>query len=221
VLSSSVYNLITHSGSTGQSFIDSNDTQLRNWAANKVFLAAHDTKGICIGATTETGQNGSVRLAVVAVPNAAPTEGLHLWTVSGQLKSWDKQNIKQELSCQDVSTSSPAGGTSKLILDRISRATSTSAAAVYVPILLNADLPDGTGMLRIDLEWGCYDTTSGGTAGGTLKASIMCVAGVQTLKTTTFTNQRAGVPVDNDTSVVASSRLMGFVWGMSISARCR
>ena len=200
VLSSSIYNLITHSASTGQSFIDSNDTQLRNWAANKTFIAAHDTKGICIGATTETGQNGAVRLAVVAVPNATPTAGLHLWTAGGQLRTWDVQNVKQELSCQDVSTSSPSGATSKIILERLARATSTSAAAVYVPILLDADLPDGTGMLRVECEWGCYDTTSGGTAGGFLSASIMCVAGVQTLKTTTFTNQRGGVPVDNDTS---------------------
>lgn len=185
VLSSSVYNLITHAGSGGQNFLDSNDTQIRNWAANKILISAHDN-GVCVGAVTESSQNGSLRLAQTGVPSAAPSAGIDLWTsAAGALLSRDESNLYREITAAD---DAGTGAASKRIIRRFDRKTLTSATTVSMVEVLAADLPSGAYSARAECVWGAYDTTASRAASGRVGATVRRSSGT-TVVVTSGANQ--------------------------------
>lgn len=115
---------------------------------------------------------------------------------NGQLRWYGKQKIWQELTCQDTASTA----TSKRILDRMARLTSSTAAIKDVLTISSADLPSGDYTARITVDWGVASVTEGASAGGCLMATIERFSSVTTV-TTAAADQIIGVQ-DNGTASI-------------------
>jgi hypothetical protein len=116
---------------------------------------------------------------------------------NGQLRFYGKQKIWQEMTCQDQSGT---GATSKRILDRLARLTSSTAAVKDVLTVAAADLPSGDWTGRVAVEWGVASVTEAASAGGKLAATIERFGGT-TAVTTAAADQIIGVQ-DNQTASI-------------------
>ena len=98
---------------------------------------------------------------------------------NGQLRWYGKQKVWQEITCQDTANTA----TSKRILDRMARLTSSTAAIKDVLTIASADLPSGDYSARLTVDWGVYSVTEAAAAGGCLMATIERSGGVVSVLT--------------------------------------
>lgn len=116
---------------------------------------------------------------------------------NGQIRFYGKQKVWEELTCQDMSGST---ATSKRILRRMARLTSSTAAIKDVLTIAASDLPSGDWSARIMVEWMVFSVTEGATAGGFLMATIERAGGT-TAVMTAAADQIIGV-MDNSTASI-------------------
>lgn len=154
--------------------------------------------GIAVGGDPIANQNRTLYIANLA-PSAAPTGGVFIFSESGAAKAWEPNGVRHEMATRDTSS----GGTTKRILDRMGRLTSTTAATQTVLTIAAADLPTGEFVGRITVDWVAYDTSGDKNAGGQLVATIRGIVDpslVVSVMTTAANQQRS--PIDNDTTSV-------------------
>lgn len=161
-------------------------------------VASQNSNGFAVGGNPIANQNRTLYIASAA-PSAAPSGGAFVYAELGAAKNWEPNGIRHEMASRDASS----GGTTKRILDRVGRLTSTTAATQTVLTIAAADLPTGEFVGRITVDWVAYDTSGDKNAGGQLVATIrgnVDPSLVVSVMTTAANQQRS--PIDNDTTSV-------------------